>query len=163
VAEPARERSDIGPPQSGRASEDAAEAEAYIRAHGRCVSRGRTGDRADAETPGAHETHATARAGSVPGRIPPAVVQHIIRQEYGKLRACYDEGLRRNPTLKGALAVRFEIDRDGNASNVSRDAATDLPDVAAVQCMLRVFSGLCFAPPDEGIVTVVYPVQFSPD
>src|SRR6266536_4058458 len=104
VAQPAPDRSRNAGPQSHMAHENAAEIEAYLRAHGRCVARGRTRDHPDTET-GEHGARATARNGSVPGRMPPAVIQHIIREEYGKLRACYDEGLRRNPALQGQLSV----------------------------------------------------------
>jgi len=53
-------------------------------------------------------------ARTVYGRLPPEVIQHIVRQSYGKFRHCYEEGLRRNRNLEGMVSTRFIIERDGD-------------------------------------------------
>ncbi|MDX2051670.1 MAG: hypothetical protein SFV15_04710 [Polyangiaceae bacterium] len=58
--------------------------------------------------------------------------------------------------------MRFVIGRDDKVSNVA-DGISDLPDPVAVHCMLSVFSSLDFPLPVNGIVTVLYPVKFSPE
>jgi hypothetical protein len=98
---------------------------------------------------------------SVSGRLPPEVIQRIVRQNFGRFRLCYEKGLRRNPNLQGRVAVRFVIGRDGATSNIG-NGGSDLPDYGVVRCVIGEFFNLEFPQPQGGIVTVVYPVMFSP-
>jgi len=116
------------------------------------LSRGRT-----AKPPRVSFTGST----TVQGRIPPEVIQRIVRQNYGRFRLCYDAGLRSNPALTGRVSVRFVIGRDGGVSQVS-NAGSDLPSPDVVQCVSNSFYGLSFPEPEGGIVTVVYPIMFTP-
>lgn len=100
-------------------------------------------------------------ATSVSGRLPPEVIQRIVRQNFGRFRLCYENGLRNNPNLQGRVAVRFVIGRDGAVSAVG-NGGSDLPDSGVVSCVVRAFHGLSFPVPEGGIVTVVYPIMFSP-
>ncbi|MCK6588764.1 MAG: AgmX/PglI C-terminal domain-containing protein, partial [Polyangiaceae bacterium] len=100
-------------------------------------------------------------ATTVTGRLPPEVVQRIVRQNFGRFRLCYEGGLRNNPNLQGRVAVRFVIRADGEVQNVG-NGGSDMPDSSVVQCVMRAFYGLSFPQPEEGIVTVVYPIMFSP-
>jgi FHA domain len=100
-------------------------------------------------------------ATSVSGHLPPAVIQRIIRQNFGRFRMCYEQGLARNPNLEGRVAARFVIGRDGAVSNVS-NGGSDIPDSGVASCVLNAFYGLSFPAPEDGIVTVVYPILFSP-
>jgi len=113
---------------------------------------------------GSHRTRPPrVRMGSttVNGRLPPEVIQRIVRQNYGRFRLCYENGLRNNPNLQGRVSVRFVIGRDGSVSNVG-NAGSDLPDPAVVSCITRAYYGLSFPQPEGGIVTVVYPIMFTP-
>ncbi|WP_437952141.1 AgmX/PglI C-terminal domain-containing protein [Sorangium sp. So ce296] len=98
---------------------------------------------------------------SVSGRLPPEVIQRIVRQNFGRFRLCYENGLRNSPNLAGRVAVGFTIGRDGAVSSV-QNGGSDLPDAGVVACVVRSFYGLSFPPPDAGIVTVTYPILFSP-
>jgi hypothetical protein len=98
---------------------------------------------------------------TVSGRLPPEVIQRIVRQNYGRFRLCYEQGLQQNPNLEGRVGVRFVIGRDGAVSNAS-NAGSDLPDSNVVQCVVRAYYGLSFPAPEGGIVTVSYPIMFSP-
>lgn len=100
-------------------------------------------------------------ATTVSGRLPPEVIQRIVRQNYGRFRMCFEQGLARNPNLEGRVSVRFVIGRDGAVSNVS-NGGSDLPDSGVVNCVVRAYYGLSFPQPEGGIVTVVYPIMFSP-
>jgi hypothetical protein len=97
---------------------------------------------------------------TVSGRLPPEVIQRIVRQNFGRFRLCYESGLRNNPNLQGRVSVRFIIGRDGRVSNVG--GAGDLPDSGVVSCVTRAFYGLSFPSPDGGIVQVSYPIVFTP-
>jgi hypothetical protein len=98
---------------------------------------------------------------TVEGRIPAEVIQRAVRQNFGRFRFCYQDGLRNNPSLAGRVAVRFVIDRGGAVSTVA-NGGSDLPDANVVSCVVRAFYGLSFPPPDNGIVMVTYPLMFSP-
>jgi hypothetical protein len=100
-------------------------------------------------------------ATTVSGRLPPEVIQRIVRQNYARFRVCYEEGLARNSKLAGRVSTRFVIGRDGSVSNVS-NGGSDLPDSGVVNCVVSAFYGLSFPQPEGGLVTVVYPIMFAP-
>ena len=100
-------------------------------------------------------------ATSVNGRLPPEVIQRIVRQNFGRFRLCYENGLRNNPNLQGRVTVKFVIDRSG-AVAMTADGGSDIPDGGVVSCVVRGFGNLSFPQPEGGMVTVVYPVMFSP-
>ncbi len=113
---------------------------------------------------GAHQTRAPSiRQGAtqVNGRLPQEVIQRIVRQNFGRFRLCYENGMRTNPNLAGRVAVKFVIDRSGSVSTAS-DGGSDLPDQSVVSCVVRGFGNLSFPSPEGGIVTVVYPIIFNP-
>lgn len=100
-------------------------------------------------------------ATSVTGRLPPEVVQRIVRQNFGRFRYCYENGLRTTPDLTGKVSVRFVIDQKGATTKVS-SAGSDLPSKEVVACVLKAFNTLSFPTPEGGVVTVVYPIMFTP-
>src|SRR5271154_2590853 len=53
-------------------------------------------------------------AGSV--RLAPAVIQKIVRTNFGAFRKCYEDGLRRDPKLAGHVRIGFIIALDGTVS-----------------------------------------------
>jgi hypothetical protein len=114
---------------------------------------------------GSHNTRPPSRmrigSTQVSGRLPPEVIQRIVRQNYGRFRMCYEQGLARNPNLEGRVEVRFVIDRQGSVSNV-QNGASDLPDSAVSSCIISAYYGLSFPQPEGGIVTVTYPIMFQP-
>ena len=114
---------------------------------------------------GTHRTRppSTMRIGKteVSGRLPPEVIQRIVRQNYGRFRMCYEQGLARNPNLEGRVQVRFVISREGTVSNV-QNGGSDLPDSTVTNCVIGAYYGLSFPQPEGGIVTVSYPIMFQP-
>ncbi len=98
---------------------------------------------------------------SVKGALPAEVVSRIVRQNFGRFRFCYGDGLARDPRLKGSVTARMTIDSTGAVSNVA-NAGSKLPDAAMVKCVLGAFHGLTFPRPDHGSVTVIYPLTFGP-
>ena len=96
------------------------------------------------------------------GRLPPEVIQRIVRQNFGRFRLCYTNGLRSNPSLQGRVAVKYTIDRDGSVRGTPADGGSDLPDQSVVQCIIHGFQNLSYPQPEGGIVTVVFPLIFSP-
>lgn len=95
------------------------------------------------------------------GHLPPEVIQRIVRQNFGRFTFCYQNGLKTNPNLEGRVTVKFIIGRDG-AVQLSADGGSDIPDASVKQCVVSSFAGMSFPAPDNGMVTVVYPLMFTP-
>src|SRR5262245_37571385 len=67
-------------------NESATEADDYVRKHGKCRPRKRSANTVDAgesATPLAHGVSKQDAAARQAGDLPPLVIQHVIRQEYG--------------------------------------------------------------------------------
>jgi hypothetical protein len=96
----------------------------------------------------------------VNGRLPSEIIQRIVRQNHGRMRLCYENGLRDNPSLAGRVAIKFVIGRDGGVTT-SAVGESDLGNLSVERCVARSFEELTFPQPEGGIVTVVYPLVFS--
>lgn len=120
----------------------------------------------------------------VRGRLPPEVIQNIVRANFGVMRKCYEEGLGRDPTLKGKIATKFVIALDGTVSTAAevhdsppgavapnrlaesvKEELDDprFPDPTVTECVVSIFKELRFPRPQGGILTVVYPIIFKPE
>jgi hypothetical protein len=97
----------------------------------------------------------------VSGRLPAEVIQRIVRQNQGRFRACYEAGLLKNPALAGTVSARFVIGRDGAVATVALGSSS-MPDDGVASCVVSAFYGISFPQPEGGIVTVTYPIAFSP-
>lgn len=97
---------------------------------------------------------------TVSGRLPHEAIQRIVRQNFGRMRACYNGALARNIAAEGRVTTRFVIDRAG-AVSASRNASTEIADEKFVDCLAKAFGELSFPQPEGGIVTVDYPIEFA--
>jgi hypothetical protein len=95
------------------------------------------------------------------GRLPPEIIQKVVRSHYGVFRACYEAGLKKDPDLYGRVTARFVIERDGLVRHAD-PTCTSMPDRDVVRCVIEGYKKLKFPEPDGGIVTVVYPIMFTP-
>ncbi len=114
---------------------------------------------------GPHKSHFKAvryETATTNGRLPAEVIQRIVRLNDGRYRLCYENALRGNPTLSGRVTVKFMIDRHG-AVAFAADAGSDIADEGVRQCVVRTFATLSFPEPQDGTVTVVYPIVFNPE
>jgi hypothetical protein len=93
--------------------------------------------------------------------LPPSQVQQVVRAHFGLFRGCYDEGLRREPTLVGQIWTRFVVARDGVVVSTELNCTT-MPDPVVVRCVVDRYKELRFPAPGTGTVTVIYPIAFSP-
>lgn len=108
--------------------------------------------------------HATVRCAgcgydltAVNGRLPPEVIQRIVRQSFGRFRGCYEKELDRNPTLEARVTTKFVIARDGSVAM----AVSDGPEPLA-SCVRAGFAALSFPEPAGGTVMVEYPLMLTP-
>ena len=119
----------------------------------------------DAGTPAsAHKTKSpTLRQlpTTVNGKLPPEVIQRIVRQNFGRFRLCYENGLRTNPKLGGRITAKFTITSSG-AVGKTADAGSDLPDKSVIACVVKGYANMSFPQPTSGEVIVTYGILFSP-
>ena len=99
---------------------------------------------------------------TVNGRLPPEVIQGVVREYFRRSRACHESALRDHPDLNGFVTVKFVIQRDGSVAAAS-DHDSTLTDHAVVQCFVDAFGQMSFPAPEGGIVTVVYPIELAPE
>lgn len=109
---------------------------------------------------GANPPRVRTGATNVSGRLPPDVIQRIVRRNFGRFRLCYENALRTDPDVAGRISVRFVIGSDGSVSSVSHTG--EIADEAFTSCITRQFHALSFPAPEAGIVTVSYPLVFIP-
>ena len=95
------------------------------------------------------------------GRLPPEVIQRVMRESFGKFRGCYEDALRNCPNLQGRVTLRFTIAPDGSVRE-ARALDSDVPDAMLAACVVRQVRTVQFPAPEGGAVTVVYPILFSP-
>lgn len=119
--------------------------------------------------PAAPPTSGSAASESMPadeqhenGRLAPEVIQAEVRANFGRFRACYEDGLKTDAKLHGTVAVAFTIEQDGTVHDAA-DHGSDLPDKGVVACVIHGFNQTTYPRPDGGQVTVIYPIQFDPD
>ena len=67
-------------------------------------------------------------ATQVNGRLPPEVIQRIVRQNFGRFRLCYENGLRNNPNLQGRVSVQVRHRPRRRRLDSVSDGGSDLPD-----------------------------------
>ncbi len=95
-----------------------------------------------------------------PARIPAATIQGIVRRNFGRFRACYQEALRQRPATKGRVLVEFDIAADGTVA-LARAKQSDVDHPPFVACVVRAVEELSFPAPPGGLATVRYPFVFA--
>lgn len=112
-----------------------------------------------------NDDHAGAPTASGPpskgsGRIEPAAVQKVMRDNFGAFRACYEKGLAKDPELTGKITLHFVIDLDGRVAEGKPKG--NFPDADVQKCVMVELTRLTFPKPAGGRVTISYPIVFSP-
>jgi outer membrane biosynthesis protein TonB len=93
--------------------------------------------------------------------IDQAKLAAFVRARMGLIKACYENALKRNPTLRGKISIRFTILETGGIADIQA-AVNSLgsPEVAAcITSTMRTWRTQ-FRP--SGPVTVEYPFVFAP-
>ena len=94
------------------------------------------------------------------GRLTEEQLKTTVSTVTDRLQRCYWGGLQKNPNLIGRVTVRFVIGADGRVSQVG--GGGDVPDGDMIECVVKQFYGLQFPKPPSGIVTVSWPMVFTP-
>ncbi|RKH42469.1 energy transducer TonB [Corallococcus sp. AB050B] len=93
--------------------------------------------------------------------VKPRDLARFIQSRKASIQRCYENGLKRDPSLKGKVMVRFELTPQGRASNVEVDESTLRSDevINCIKTTMRAWT-FPFKPSDD--VPVSYPFIFSP-
>jgi hypothetical protein len=103
------------------------------------------------------------------GVIDPKYIQSHVRSEFfGPALQCYSEAQKRLPEPKGKIVFWFTIAGDEKVGGIVESVdvldESTLRDPEMIECMRQSFLSVTFPPPKGGgVVTVKYPIEFSPD
>jgi TonB family protein len=98
----------------------------------------------------------------VKGALDSDIIRRIVRAHINEVRYCYNQGLVKDATLKGRIAIQFTISPTGNvAAAVVQESS--LKDNAVGQCIAKAVKRWKFPKPQgEGNVVVTYPFVLEP-
>ena len=95
----------------------------------------------------------------VTGKLAPEPINRIVRANFPKFRACYEEGLERDDSMKGTIVVKLTITSSGALENVAVAEGT-LKDAAVRKCVTGVYQSLTFPLPDTGKALVTSTIDY---
>lgn len=110
-----------------------------------------------------------APKGSDGGAMDPKYIQEVVRSElFPMAQKCYEELLSRKDAAAGRVLMKFTIAADEKLGGLVEDAEVEadggVADARMSTCVRESLSTISFRPPAHGgVVTVEYPITFSPD
>ena len=79
------------------------------------------------------------------------------------LSACYQQALQERRKLRGIMWLSFDIAAEsGKFSNVAI-TRTEVSNPGLETCVIQTVSGLTLAEPQKSVVSVEYPIRFTPE
>ncbi len=98
----------------------------------------------------------------VQGALDKDIIRRIVRAHINEVRACYNQGLTRNPNMQGRVAVNFMITGTGKVGSAVVQEET-IKDSEVANCIAKAVKRWTFPKPQGGgNVIVTYPFQLSP-
>jgi hypothetical protein len=80
----------------------------------------------------------------------------------GPLSGCYEKALQERRKLRGTMWLSFDIAAEnGTFSNVAI-TRNEVPNPGLETCVIQTVSNLRLAEPQKSVVSVEYPIRFSP-
>jgi hypothetical protein len=97
------------------------------------------------------------------GKLPKAVIDEKLKSVGPAIQACYEQGLKTKPALRGSVDINFVVAPDGKVAHAdTSDDADALDDTATVDCILSAIKKLEFPAPSGGRVFINYPLKLEP-
>lgn len=90
-----------------------------------------------------------------------AALARYIKSRLKAIQGCYEKELKRNPSLKGKVMVRFNIRPNGRTGEIEIEENT-LGSDAVASCIRTVVRGWVFPFKPDDDVPVAYPFVFTP-
>ena len=101
---------------------------------------------------------APAQAGG--GTLDKDAIRKVVRAHLDEVRACYNEGLKRDPELAGRIVLGFVISAAGAVSQATIAEST-VPDTQVGACVVSAAQTWVFPAPQGGSMSVTYPIVFA--
>ena len=100
---------------------------------------------------------------SVQGGLDKDLIRRVVRAHINEVRYCYNQGLTRDPNLKGRVAVQFQINGTGKVPTaIVTDS--DIKDTSVSACIAQSVRRWSFPKPEGGgTVIVTYPFVLQAD
>jgi hypothetical protein len=97
------------------------------------------------------------------GKLPKAVIDEKLAAAAPAVKACYEQGLKQQPDLRGNVNINFVVGEDGKVAHADAAEGDDaLPHTPTVDCILGVIRKLEFPQPSGGRVFLNYPLKLEP-
>lgn len=97
----------------------------------------------------------------VDGQLDVDIVRRIVRAHINEIRHCYNQGLQRDPDLRGRVTVAFVIAPNGDVQS-AKVVKNDLADARVDDCIVKAIKRWRFPKSADGRpVRVSYPFQFA--
>ncbi len=94
---------------------------------------------------------------TIKGKMDKDIIRRIVRAHINEIRYCYNQGLVKDPALKGRVSIQFTIGPEGTVPIAVVQEST-LSDANVGQCMAKAVKRWKFPKPDGGgNVVVTYP------
>lgn len=95
------------------------------------------------------------------GELDKELVRKVVQRHLGDVRSCYEQSLKRAPTLSGKVTVAFIISATGEVASARVETSTaQSPELEA--CLVNRVLSWRFPEPYGGEVAVAYPFVFTP-
>jgi len=99
----------------------------------------------------------------VVGGLDKDLIRRVVRAHINEVRYCYNQGLARDPNLKGRVAVQFQIGSTGKVPT-ALVSESDIKDSNVGSCIASAVRRWQFPkPPGGGTVIVTYPFVLAAD
>jgi TonB family protein len=99
----------------------------------------------------------------VVGGLDKDLIRRVVRAHINEVRYCYNQGLARDPNLKGRVAVQFQIGSTGKVPTAVV-SESDVKDSNVGSCIASAVRRWQFPkPPGGGTVIVTYPFVLAAD
>ncbi len=95
------------------------------------------------------------------GEVDREALARFVKARKSAIQSCYEKELKRNPSLKGKVVVRFSISPSGRTKDIDIEENT-LGNEAVASCIKTTIRGWLFPFKPESDVAVAYPFVFSP-
>ena len=94
------------------------------------------------------------------GMLDPADISGVVNRRTAAIKGCYEQALKRDPTLKGKITIFFTISGSGKVTQAKCTQNELTPEVCS--CMEGLFLRLRFPPPEGGSIDISAPFHFAP-
>ncbi|MDX9719221.1 MAG: AgmX/PglI C-terminal domain-containing protein [Myxococcota bacterium] len=96
----------------------------------------------------------------IDGTLDKRIIQKVVNQHKGELKACYERELQKKRELEGKLTMQWLIDSSGNVAMVVVQES-ELNDSALETCVANSIRHWRFPPVKGSMIKVSYPFDFS--